>query len=512
MKFLIWTLSILITSIVAVIIKSAGITLGAIPTMILYAPLFFITPKLCKKWDEHKSNKEKNDGYSSSVFHNGHTTKNSTPENHLQAITITNIDDLPNYYGKFVKLQIKGLENCDTFKLRIPRLAGALSEEAKRDILAKPLSKLLYQCEIDIRINVEPITLITASSYEDTHTIYGILRRKGNGNVEYTLTNAFIASPGNYSQRIAQALKSQSEFEYSVLEDGTISIINFMSESVEELVIPEEIGGRPVTAISHGAFDGNQTIRTLKIPNSVKNIEYSFSQCNNLESVDLGDGVESVYAFDVCQKLRKVYIGKSVVDIKYSFHNCHALTSLEISPDNAHLCVIDGVLFSKDRTTLVLCPCGKKGKYIVPSGTKVIGCSAFENTDLEEIVIANTVEILDVCAFDWAANVKRLTIPSSVVEINYDAVSKAIKEIIVERGSYAHQYFEDFDDGEYNITVVNKLLGTPSTVLGDSYETFKIFCHHCGTQLPLDSDSCFKCGAKLEEKSYNHTSSPYDRA
>lgn len=58
MKILIWALSIVITSIVAVLIKSAGITLGAIPTMILYAPLFFITPKLCEKWDGYKTKKD----------------------------------------------------------------------------------------------------------------------------------------------------------------------------------------------------------------------------------------------------------------------------------------------------------------------------------------------------------------------------------------------------------------------------------------------------------------------
>lgn len=58
MKFLIWAASILFTSIIAVMIKSAGITLGGIPTMILYAPLFFITPKLCKKWDEHRAQKD----------------------------------------------------------------------------------------------------------------------------------------------------------------------------------------------------------------------------------------------------------------------------------------------------------------------------------------------------------------------------------------------------------------------------------------------------------------------
>ena len=36
MKIFIWAMSIFITSIVSVLIKSAGITLGAIPTMILY--------------------------------------------------------------------------------------------------------------------------------------------------------------------------------------------------------------------------------------------------------------------------------------------------------------------------------------------------------------------------------------------------------------------------------------------------------------------------------------------
>lgn len=57
MKFLIWAASMILTSIVVVMLQEAGITLGAIPTMILYVPLFFITPKLCKKWDERKAKK-----------------------------------------------------------------------------------------------------------------------------------------------------------------------------------------------------------------------------------------------------------------------------------------------------------------------------------------------------------------------------------------------------------------------------------------------------------------------
>ena len=57
MKVVIWIVSVLITSIVVVLIKEAGFILGEIPTMILYAPMFFVTPILCKKWDEYKATK-----------------------------------------------------------------------------------------------------------------------------------------------------------------------------------------------------------------------------------------------------------------------------------------------------------------------------------------------------------------------------------------------------------------------------------------------------------------------
>ena len=152
-------------------------------------------------------------------------------------------------------------------------------------------------------------------------------------------------------QVIAHALKTQGMFEYTVLDDGTLSVFDFISEQVEHLEIPEKIDGRVVTAISSHAFSDNQTIKTLKIPDSVKTIEYSFPNCDNLESAYLGDGVETVYAFDCCKNLKNVYLGKSISDVENSFHNCHELTAFKVAPDNYHLCEVDGVLFSKDKKT-----------------------------------------------------------------------------------------------------------------------------------------------------------------
>lgn len=405
----------------------------------------------------------------------------------LQPITITEIHHLHNHFGKFVKLEIDGLDNFDTFMLRhhqqLPFYREA-SEEQSASILAKPLTELTYSTERgDIWVKIEPVSVIPAKSYEECHYIYGILRRSPPlEKADYILTNAFIALSDSQLEIVERAIKHQGVFEYRTLEDGTISVYNFVSVFVENLVIPETIDGKIVSAISQSAFSGNQTLKTLTIPNTVKRFDYgAFCGCDNLESVFLGDGVETMnVAFDVCQGLKKVLIGKSLSEVGRSFHNCHALTTFEIDPDNSQLCTIDGVLFSKDKTALVYCPCGKKGKYIIPQGTKIIRENAFENTDLEEIVIPDTVE-----------------------EIEYDAIEDYFNgKIVVEHGSYAQQYFNDEFDGECDLIVFNvpqkEDISTSRGIETDQAE--KLFCRRCGTQLPLDSDFCFKCGTKVEKE------------
>lgn len=415
-------------------------------------------------------------------------TNHSIPANTkevLQPITITEMHHLHNHFGKFVKLEIDGLDNFDTFMLRyhqqLPFYREA-SEEQSASILAKPLTELTYSTERgDIWVKIEPISVIPARSYEECHYIYGILRRSPPlEKADYILTNAFIALSDSHLEIVEKAIKHQSAFEYRTLEDGTISVYNFVSDFDENLVIPETIDGKIVSAISQSAFSGNQTLKTLTIPNTVKRFDYgAFCGCDNLESVFLGDGVETMnVAFDVCQGLKKVLIGKSLSEVGRSFHNCHALTAFEIDPDNSQLCTIDGVLFSKNKRVLVYCPCGKKGKYTIPQGTKVISENAFENTDLEEIVIPDTVE-----------------------EIGYDAIEDYFDgKIVVEHGSYAQQYFSDEFDGECDLVVLNvpQKEDTLTATIIETTQAEKLFCRRCGTQLPLDSDFCFKCGTKVE--------------
>ncbi|MBQ7896901.1 MAG: zinc ribbon domain-containing protein [Clostridia bacterium] len=60
MKVLIWFLCIFVNALITTIAKESGVTLGAIPTVILFAGMMWLAQTLCKKWDEHKEDKPKN--------------------------------------------------------------------------------------------------------------------------------------------------------------------------------------------------------------------------------------------------------------------------------------------------------------------------------------------------------------------------------------------------------------------------------------------------------------------
>ena len=57
MKALIWIFCILLYAVVVALFQSAGVILGAIPTMLLTAAVLFGAPYLCKKWDASKARK-----------------------------------------------------------------------------------------------------------------------------------------------------------------------------------------------------------------------------------------------------------------------------------------------------------------------------------------------------------------------------------------------------------------------------------------------------------------------
>ena len=184
--------------------------------------------------------------------------------------------------------------------------------------------------------------------------------------------------------------------------------------------------GNSVTTIGDYAFYDCDGLTSVTIPDSVITIgDYAFAYFDGLTSVTIPDSVITIgdWAFSVCSKLTSVTIPDSVTTIgQYAFGSCSSLTEIEVDPNNESYCDIKGVLFSKDKKTLLCYPRGKSGAYSVPDSVTTIRDYAFSNcTRLTSVIIPDSVTTIGNYAFRYCDGLTSVTIGNSVETIGYDA-------------------------------------------------------------------------------------------
>ncbi len=212
----------------------------------------------------------------------------------------------------------------------------------------------------------------------------------------------------------------------SVTIPGSIASIDnyafYRCDNLESVVI---MNG--VTNIGNNAFSYNPKLSSVKIPDSVKNIDYSaFEWCAALTSIVIPDGIESIgnQAFYACDGLTSLTIPKSVTKIAGSaFQSCKNLTEFNVDVNNPNYCSLNGVLFNKDKSELILYPLGnKRTHYKIPNGVEIVDDNSFNNcTNLTSVVIPEGVTIIGQWAFCGSENIVSIVIPQSIKDIYQSA-------------------------------------------------------------------------------------------
>ena len=152
-----------------------------------------------------------------------------------------------------------------------------------------------------------------------------------------------------------------------------------------------------------------------------------FAYCYGLTSITIPNSVTEIgdLAFFVCTGLTSVTIGNSVTSIGNSaFSTCSRLKGFIVAPDNNKYSSLDGVLFNKDKTTLVLYPQAKDGtSYTIPNSVTEIEWGAFYDcTGLTEIYSNNPIPpTSDAHTFYNVSTDCKLYVPKG----SYSAYSKA---------------------------------------------------------------------------------------
>ncbi len=281
------------------------------------------------------------------------------------------------------------------------------------------------------------------------------------------LVGAFFVIP-------AGMVSADQEGDYTYTTSGTptVATVTGYTGAGGAIVIPSTLGGYTTVAVGDYAFYYTTSLTSVTIPNTVTTIgSYAFSDCASLTSVTIPNSVTSIgdYAFNHCSLLSSIALPSNVASIgiaafswcisltsvtipdsvssigDMTFSACTSLNAIDVNTGNMNFASADGVLYNKTFNTLIQCPGGKTGAFIVPNGVNSIGDHAFYVcnsltsvtmpisvvyigngtfygcTSMIDVIIGSNVTSIGSEAFNYCTSLASIIIPGKVTSIGQGA-------------------------------------------------------------------------------------------
>jgi len=251
-----------------------------------------------------------------------------------------------------------------------------------------------------------PVTTTTAAATTKTETVKGTYEM-----LEYVQYNSYI----EISDCDISATEVVIPSEINGLPVKSIGQYAFMDCSLLENVEIQE----GVTRIWFSAFE-NSGIKNISLPKSLIYIEGSaFKDCENLEKIVLPSELERIehYAFKNCTSLKEITLSEKLASIGTDvFIGCNNFEKFTVPEANENYSAVDGVLFSKDGTELILYPNNHAESYTVPAKCIKISEKAFFDTNITELNVSENVTSIGSEAFSHCQKLKSIKLPNGITE------------------------------------------------------------------------------------------------
>ena len=217
----------------------------------------------------------------------------------------------------------------------------------------------------------------------------------------------------------------------TLAEDGTLTITG--SGTVDPANY--SAGSRDKTRVPW--YSVKSSVKKLVIGEGITSIGgYAFHDLTNLTSIVLPDTLTTINSatFSKNEYVTSVHIGGKLkvdkLNASYGgFLGGTRLKSVTVSEDSPYYKTVDGVVYSKDGTSLLLYPSAKDGlRYTVEYGTVNIGEYAFYNfggtSKVKSIILPDTLKTIEDYAF-CISTVDTINMPNSLEKIGNYAFSDA---------------------------------------------------------------------------------------
>lgn len=205
-------------------------------------------------------------------------------------------------------------------------------------------------------------------------------------------------------------------------ETKTASVSKTLYTAMDKVTIPEKVikDGETyiVTGIDSNVFFGAENLTSVELPESLTSIgEAAFFSCKNLKNIKLPNSLKMIcdYAFSGTG-LENINIPFNVEKIgERAFIRCSKLINFIVDPNNKFLSSDkNGVLYNKDKTTLIVYPgANKNSKYVIPDTVKKISDYSFlDNPYIKKIFFLKNIESIGESPFYGCTNLTDIIVDS----------------------------------------------------------------------------------------------------
>ena len=184
-------------------------------------------------------------------------------------------------------------------------------------------------------------------------------------------------------------------YSYHQYKDTNNIVIYQYNGNEEEIVIPDKLEDKNVVGISEKCFYNGIIYNNL----TIKKIEISVG----IEFL----GNKTFYHLD---HLEEVFISKTISKIGLTiFDKCNELKMINVDENNKHFSSLDGVLYNKNKTSLIIYPQGKgkEENFTGQEPLEVIEDYSFYDTLIENISFPKTLKYIKQKAFE-SSNIKEI--------------------------------------------------------------------------------------------------------
>ncbi len=190
--------------------------------------------------------------------------------------------------------------------------------------------------------------------------------------------------------------------------------------SLTSISLPDQI-----SQINIKSFEGCFNLTDVTLPLNLNRIAGgAFSDCSNLSSITFPENllrIESL-AFSNCTNLTSIILPKSLNYLEGGvFNGCANITSILVADGNETYSSINGLLFSNDGNTLILCPQGKTGSLSVPNCSAIRQFAFSDCSNLTEIVLPESVVTIGQSAFSNCSKLSSITLQRNLAKIENSA-------------------------------------------------------------------------------------------